>query len=111
MTDLNIKWRPELPAKMDYGIGSVGCGGIVQYAHMPAYQKAGFKLVGAYDINRENAQKVAHDNQIPIVMTRWMPCWLTQQWILLILRCLPGSSSKLWKKLLRLANICCAKSH
>jgi predicted dehydrogenase len=65
MTDLSkIEWRPKIPAKKDYGIAHVGCGGIVQYAHMPAYQKAGFKIVGVYDINREAAQKVSdlYDN-------------------------------------------------
>ena len=67
MVNLNVEWRPKLPKKMDYGIGSVGCGGIVQYAHMPAYQKAGFKLVGAYDLNKETARKVADDNNIPKV--------------------------------------------
>ena len=67
MSDLQVAWRPKLPKKMDYGIGSVGCGGIVQYAHMPAYQKAGFKLVGAYDLNRDNAEKVAAGNNIPTV--------------------------------------------
>jgi predicted dehydrogenase len=59
MTDLQIDWRPRIPPKKDYGIAHVGCGGIVQYAHLPAYKKAGFKVVGTYDINRENAQKVA----------------------------------------------------
>jgi len=67
MTDLNVDWRPKLPEKMDFGVGSVGCGGIVQYAHMPAYKKAGFKLVGVYDIDRDNAEKVAGDNDIPTV--------------------------------------------
>ncbi|MAS33973.1 MAG: oxidoreductase [Anaerolineaceae bacterium] len=67
MTHLNVDWRPKLGRKTDYGIGSIGCGGIVQYAHMPAYQKAGFKLVAAYDLNRETAEKLAADNQIPNV--------------------------------------------
>lgn len=58
--DINsIDWRPQLGNKTDYGIGFVGCGGIVQYAHIPAYQKAGFRMVAAYDIKRESAEKVA----------------------------------------------------
>lgn len=58
--DINsIDWRPKLGKKTDYGIGFVGCGGIVQYAHIPAYQKAGFRMVAAYDIKRESAEKVA----------------------------------------------------
>lgn len=61
MSSLQVDWRVKLPKKIDYGIGIVGCGGIVQYAHIPAYKKAGFKVVACYDINRENAQKVAND--------------------------------------------------
>lgn len=60
MVDINsIEWRPKLGRKTDYGIGFVGCGGIVQYAHVPAYQKAGFRMVAAYDIKREAAEEVA----------------------------------------------------
>lgn len=67
MSNLQVNWRPKLGKKTDYGIGSVGCGGIVQYAHMPAYKKAGFRAVAAYDLNRANAEKVAADNSIPVV--------------------------------------------
>jgi predicted dehydrogenase len=55
----SIQWRPKLGRKTDYGIGFVGCGGIVQYGHVPAYQKAGFRMVAAYDIKREAAEEVA----------------------------------------------------
>lgn len=67
MTDLNVDWRINLDGKIDYGIGSIGCGGIVQYAHMPAYKKAGFRTVAAYDLERENAEKVAEEFSIPKV--------------------------------------------
>ena len=40
----NVNWRPLLPQRMDMGIGSVGCGGIVQYAHMPALPQGGLSL-------------------------------------------------------------------
>ncbi len=57
--DINsIDWRPKLGTKTDYGIGFVGCGGIVQYGHIPAYKKAGFRVVAAYDIKREAAETV-----------------------------------------------------
>jgi len=60
MIDLNsIAWRPNIPPKKDYAIAHIGCGGIVQYAHMPAYKNAGFNVIGAYDIDPENAKKVA----------------------------------------------------
>ncbi|MBI5928820.1 MAG: Gfo/Idh/MocA family oxidoreductase [Chloroflexi bacterium] len=66
---LNIDWRPKLPEKKDFGIGIVGCGGIVQYAHMPAYKKAGFNVVACYDINPEAAQALAKQWDIPTVYT------------------------------------------
>jgi predicted dehydrogenase len=67
MTTLDANWRIKLGHKTDYGIGSVGCGGIVQYAHMPAYRKAGFNTVAVYDINRDTAEKVAAEFGIPKV--------------------------------------------
>jgi predicted dehydrogenase len=48
-----------LPPKVDYGIAFVGCGGIVNYGHIPAYTASGFKLVGGYDLDREAAEKTA----------------------------------------------------
>jgi predicted dehydrogenase len=59
VTILDIDWKVKLGKKTDYGIAHVGCGGIVQYAHIPAYRKSGFRTVAAYDINRANAEKVA----------------------------------------------------
>jgi predicted dehydrogenase len=64
---LGVEWRVKLGNKTDYGIGLIGCGGVVQYAHMPAYKKANFNVVGAYDINREAAEKVASEFNIPKV--------------------------------------------
>jgi predicted dehydrogenase len=55
----DIQWRPRIGNKTDYGIGFIGCGGIVQYGHIPAYKKAGFRMVAAYDIRREAAEKAA----------------------------------------------------
>ena len=34
-----------LPARTDYGIGIIGCGGIVNYAHLPAYKSAGLRVL------------------------------------------------------------------
>lgn len=67
MTELNVKWRVEPGEHTDFGIGSIGCGGIVQYAHMPAYQKAHFNTVAVYDIDRDTAVKVAETFHIPKV--------------------------------------------
>ncbi len=65
--DLNVDWRIKLGNKTDYGIGSIGCGGVVQYAHMPAYKKVNFNVVAAYDINKETAVKLAQEFNIPKV--------------------------------------------
>ena len=47
----------KLPPKIDYGIAFVGCGGIVNYGHIPSYQANGFNLIGGYDINPGVAEK------------------------------------------------------
>jgi predicted dehydrogenase len=62
-----VDYKPHLPSKTDYGIGFVGTGGIVQYAHIPAYRKAGFNMVACYDVNHETAQRVAEQHSIPKV--------------------------------------------
>jgi len=37
----------------------IGAGGIVRDAHLPAYKKAGFKVSGLFDVNREHADALA----------------------------------------------------
>ncbi len=37
----------------------IGAGGIVEEAHLPAYQKAGWPVYGLYDVSAEKAQKLA----------------------------------------------------
>ncbi len=63
----DLEYKPRLGKKIDYGIAFVGTGGIVQYAHIPAYKKAGFRIVGCFDQNIETAQKVAEEHGIPRV--------------------------------------------
>jgi len=46
-----------LPPKIDYGIAFIGCGGIVNYGHIPAYRASGFNMIGGYDLNHEAAEK------------------------------------------------------
>ena len=53
-----------LPPKHDYGIGLIGCGGIVNYAHLPAYQQHGLNLVACYDQDNAKAVKTAADHGI-----------------------------------------------
>src|SRR5690242_19815991 len=47
----------KLPPKIDYGIAFIGCGGIVNYGHMPTYRASGFNMIGGYDLNHEAAEK------------------------------------------------------
>src|SRR5215204_208586 len=50
----------KFPPKIDYGIAFIGCGGIVNYGHIPSYKASGFKLIGGYDISQEAAEKTVH---------------------------------------------------
>lgn len=56
-----------LPASRDRGIGVVGCGGIVNYAHLPAYRASGFHVVACYDWDRAAAAQTAARHGIPRV--------------------------------------------
>ena len=47
----------KLPLKTDYGIAFVGCGGIVNYGHIPSYKASGFNMIGGYDRNHEASEK------------------------------------------------------
>ena len=38
---------------------SIGCGGIVHDAHLPAYTKSGLPIAGLFDINQEKAKALA----------------------------------------------------
>jgi predicted dehydrogenase len=67
MFPFELDYKPKLGKKLDYSIAFIGTGGIVQYAHIPAYKKAGFNLVGCYDLNYEIAKKVAAEHAIPHV--------------------------------------------
>jgi predicted dehydrogenase len=65
--EFNVDDRIPLPPKHDYGIGIVGCGGIVNYAHLPAYKANGLRVLACYDQNREAAEKTAREHGIPRV--------------------------------------------
>ncbi len=64
---LDLNYKPPLPASRDIGIAIVGAGEIVQSAHLPAYRKAGFHVVGIHDIHHARAQTVADEFDIPRV--------------------------------------------
>jgi predicted dehydrogenase len=45
----------------------IGAGGIVNDAHLPAYQLAGFNVAGIYDVDKEKAHATAQHFNIPLV--------------------------------------------
>lgn len=65
-------YRPVPPPdeiKQRYGIAVVGCGGIVQHAHLPAYRSFGYRVVAACDVVEEKARHVAAEFHIPFWTT------------------------------------------
>ena len=42
----------------------IGAGGIVSDAHLPAYKKSGFKVLGIFDPLKEKAEKCSNDFSI-----------------------------------------------
>jgi len=52
----------KLPPKVDYGIAFIGCGGIVNYGHIPAYKASGFHMIGGYDLKPEAAEKTVQEH-------------------------------------------------
>ena len=64
---LDLDYKPHMPPKTDYGIGIVGCGGIVQYAVLPTYIKHGLNVQACFDISRATAESVAAEFDIPNV--------------------------------------------
>jgi len=54
-------YKPHIPPKCDYGIAVVGAGLIARAAHLPAYRKAGFRVVGIYDVDIAKAKALAHE--------------------------------------------------
>ena len=63
----NLDFRSEMPHRLDHGIGMVGAGGVVNYAHLPAYAKAGFKVVAIMDKDCQRAEQTAGAHKIPKV--------------------------------------------
>ena len=59
----HLDYKPKMPRDLTRGIAIVGAGGIVNYAHLPAYRKSGFRVVGITDRNREAAEKTAKEHR------------------------------------------------
>jgi predicted dehydrogenase len=64
---LNLEWKPPVPRDLDRGIGIVGAGAIVAGAHLPAYRKAGFNVLGITNRTRSRAEALAAEFAIPHV--------------------------------------------
>ncbi|MBI2193092.1 MAG: Gfo/Idh/MocA family oxidoreductase [Planctomycetes bacterium] len=58
-------YQPRPPAKKDYRIGVIGCGGILNGAHLPAYQKFGYRVVACTDISEEAVRRTRERWGIP----------------------------------------------
>lgn len=63
---MQIPYKPILPQKT-LPIIIIGAGGIVGDAHLPAYKKAGFNVVGITNRTRARAEKLAAEWDIPNV--------------------------------------------
>lgn len=63
---MDIPYKPLLPQK-SFPIIIIGAGGIVGDAHLPAYKKAGFYVLGITNRTKERAQKLADQFGIPNV--------------------------------------------
>jgi predicted dehydrogenase len=57
------------PDRNKYGIGLIGCGGIANQAHLPAYRKYGYPIAACCDINEEAARQTAEKFDIPFWTT------------------------------------------
>jgi predicted dehydrogenase len=55
-----LKQKPDLPSA-PRPIVSIGAGGIVRNAHMPAYRKAGWRVASVFDRDHGSAEAVARD--------------------------------------------------
>ena len=60
-------YLPKLPAQTDFGIGIVGCGGIVNYGHLVAYKDNSFNVVACYDADPAASAKTAEAHGIGVV--------------------------------------------
>lgn len=66
MTSFDIKQSVMLPANPP-PIMSIGLGGIVHDAHYPAYQIAGFDVIGGYDLDADRAALMKEKFSIPSI--------------------------------------------
>ncbi len=63
------EYRPRPSEHRDIGIGIIGCGGIVQFAHLPSYRTCGYKVVAASDVNPTALELTKRDFGVENVST------------------------------------------
>src|SRR3954471_18168539 len=63
---MEIPYKPILPDN-PLPIVIIGAGGIVTDAHLPAYRKAGFEVVGITNRTKSRAERIAAEWSIPKV--------------------------------------------
>ena len=63
-------YLPGPPEKKDYGIGFIGCGGIVLGSHLPAYRNCGYNVVAACDVDKGRLGEAQEQFGIPKVTQR-----------------------------------------
>jgi predicted dehydrogenase len=66
MSELTIRQTVDLP-RQPLPIVSIGLGGIVEASHYPAYEKAGFLVVGGYDTNPHRAAMMKDKFNLPYI--------------------------------------------
>jgi predicted dehydrogenase len=71
MADFDLNTGPNLPEKIDYGIGCIGAGFIMRDIHLPAYREAGFNVVALASRTPTNARAAAEQNGIQTVYDTW----------------------------------------
>lgn len=67
MNPLELDYSPRLPALHDHGIAIVGCGGIVNAGHLPAYSAHHLNVIACFDTEPGQARDTAQRHGIPIV--------------------------------------------
>jgi len=64
------EYLPAPPRQKEYGIGFVGCGSIALGAHLPAYQRCGYRVVAVCDLIEDKARQAQQCFGVPRITTR-----------------------------------------
>ena len=106
----HLDYSPIFPKRLDHEIAVIGAGGIVNYAHLPAYKKVGFKVIGITDRDRDRAEHTAKEHSIPRVFGSVDELLADPKVKIVDIAVYPKEQAVSWSKRLPPANICSAKS-